>query len=298
MKPMPQASWTVRTRPLLLTLTLTLTLSACSKNPSTDLSRPIEQRPSTAQANVSVLPQLLEIPGLARLRQVRLYLPPGYASSGKRYPVLYMHDGQNLFDDATAYAGEWKVDETLNALAQAGKLELIVVGIDNGQDKRMSELNPWDNPKFGKSEAKAYLDFIVKVIKPTIDRDYRSLPEPSNTAIMGSSMGGLISHYAITQYPGVFGRAGVFSPSYWIGQSAALVYFAQHPAAPDARLYLLSGDQEGRDMVDNMSTVYASLLKAGHPADQLSIKVTPGAGHNEAFWASEFEQAVLWLFKP
>ncbi|MEJ6007921.1 alpha/beta hydrolase-fold protein [Paucibacter sp. AS339] len=295
---MPQVSWISRTLALLLTLTLTLTFSACSKTPSAEAARPTEQRPSSAQANVSVLPQLLEIPGLARLRQVRLYLPPGYASSSKRYPVLYMHDGQNLFDDATAYAGEWKVDETLNALARAGKLELIVVGIDNGQDKRMSELNPWDNPKFGKSEAQAYLNFIVKVIKPTIDRDYRSLPEPSNTAIMGSSMGGLISHYAITQYPGVFGRAGVISPSYWIGQRSALDYFAQHPAAPDARLYLLSGDQEGRDMVDNMQTVHASLLKAGHPANNLSIKVTPGASHNEAFWASEFEQGVLWLFKP
>ncbi len=276
---------------------LSLSLAACGKRGAapSGLETP---RPSTAQANVSVLPQLLEIPGLARLRQVRLYLPPGYADSGKRYPVLYMHDGQNLFDDTTAYAGEWKVDETLNALARAGRLELIVVGIDNGQDKRMSELNPWDNAKFGQSEARAYLDFIVKVLKPRIDRDYRSLPDRQHTAIMGSSMGGLISHYALTQYPEVFGGAGIFSPSYWIGQSAALDYFAQNPAPADARLYLLSGDQEGRDMVDNMRAVHQSLLKAGHPSQNLAIKVTPGAGHNEAFWAGEFEQAVLWLFRP
>jgi predicted alpha/beta superfamily hydrolase len=183
---------------------------------------------STAQANVSLLKEELIIPGLNRKRQIRLYLPPNYASSGQRYPVLYMHDAQNLFDVATAYAGEWKVDETMNALSKAGKLDLIVVGIDNGQDKRMTELNPWSNAQFGAGEGKEYVEFIVKVVKPLIDRQYRSKPDRINTAIMGSSMGGLISHYAINQYPDVFSKAGIFSPSYWIA-GAAFDLIASNP---------------------------------------------------------------------
>jgi predicted alpha/beta superfamily hydrolase len=175
---------------------------------------------STALPGVSLLGEPVEMPGLNRKRQLRLYLPPGYATSNKRYPVLYMHDGQNLFDTTTAYAGEWKVDETLDALAKEGKLELIVVGIDNGAEKRMTELNAWDNPQFGAGENRAYTDFIVKTVKPMIDRQYRTLPDRANTAIMGSSMGGLASHYALAQYPQVFSKAGVFSPAYWTAEPA------------------------------------------------------------------------------
>ncbi|MDC8770093.1 alpha/beta hydrolase [Roseateles albus] len=261
----------------------------------------VPPKASTAQPNVSLLPQLLDMPGLNRQRQLRIYLPPGYAESGdKRYPVLYMHDGQNLFDVATAYAGEWQVDESLNALAKAGKLELIVVGIDNGQEKRITELNPWPDPdtKLGAPEGEAYLNFIVKVVKPMIDSQYRTQAEPAHTGIMGSSMGGLISHYAITRYPSVFGMAGVFSPSYWAGGAPALDHFAAKPAATEARLFLLMGEKEGGNMVSNVEKVNAALLRGGHPPANLSLKITPGAGHNEAFWASEFERAVLWMFAP
>ncbi|MCV2370858.1 alpha/beta hydrolase [Roseateles oligotrophus] len=285
---------------LAIPLVLALSGAACGGSSATSPDTPAAPT-STAQSNVSLPAQLLEMPGLNRQRQLRIYLPPDYASSSaKRYPVLYMHDGQNLFDTATAYAGEWRVDESLNALAKGGKLELIVVGIDNGQAKRMSELNPWINPdpQFGAPEGDAYLDFIVKTVKPLIDSQYRTQPGPAHTGIMGSSMGGLISHYAVTQYPSVFGLAGVFSPSYWAGGSAALDHFSGKPAATDARLYLLMGGQEGGNMVSNVEKVNAALLRGGHPPANLSLKITPGAGHNEAFWASEFERAVLWMFAP
>jgi len=254
-----------------------------------------EDRPSTAQPEVSLLKEQLEMPGLNRKRQIRLYLPPGYANSDKRYPVLYMHDGQNLFDDATAYAGEWHVDETLNALARSGKLELIVVGIDNGGEKRMTELNPWSNPQFGAPEGKEYMAFVVNVLKPLIDKEYRTKADRANTAIMGSSMGGLISHYAIIQYPTVFSKAGIFSPAYWTA-APSFDYFAANPAAKDARLYFVAGEQEGGGMVPDVKKVFASIKKADKPNFNASLKIVPGAKHNEAFWSSEFEQAVLWLF--
>jgi alpha-glucosidase len=254
-------------------------------------------KPSTASPGVSLLATQLEMPGLDRKRQIRIYLPPGYASSGKRYPVMYMHDAQNLFDDATSYAGEWKVDETLDALARAGKLELIVVGIDNGQDKRITELNAWDNPRFGPGEGHAYMDFIVKVVKPLIDSSYRTLPDREHTAIMGSSMGGLISHYAIAQYPDVFSKAGVFSPAYWTAP-ASFDFVAAHPLPKDARVYMLVGAEEGDSMVPDAQHMADVVRRSGLPADHMAFKVVPGAHHNEGFWSKEFGEAVQWLFAP
>ena len=253
---------------------------------------------STASPGVSLLGEPLAMPGLERTRQLRLYLPPDYATSGKRYPVLYMHDGQNLFDAATSYAGEWNVDETLDALAKEGKLELIVVGIDNGQEKRMTELNAWHNERFGPApEGREYTDFIVKVVKPLVDRNYRTLPGREYTAIMGSSMGGLASHYAIAQYPQVFSKAGVFSPAYWTAVPS-FDWVAGRPVPRDARLYLLMGEKEGGSMVPDVERMARVVRGSGHPETNMVLKIVPGAEHNEGFWSREFREAVLWMFAP
>jgi predicted alpha/beta superfamily hydrolase len=264
----------------------------CGGNAANEMAKP-----STAQANVSLMAEPLAMPGLNRQRQIRIYVPPNYAKTDQRYPVLYMHDAQNLFDTATAYAGEWGVDETMNALSASGRLDLIVVGIDNGGEKRMTELNPWPNNQFGAPEGKEYVDFIVNVLKPLIDKQYRSKPERANTAIMGSSMGGLISHYAINQYPQVFSKAGIYSPSYWISD-AAIQFIESKPVPKDARLYMATGEKEGGNQVPDAQRAYTSILKSGHPAANVSLKIVAGAEHNEKFWRNDFEQAVLWLFAP
>ncbi len=257
---------------------------------------PAIAKPTTALPGVSLLGEPIAMPGLERKRQLRLYLPPGYATSNKRYPVLYMHDGQNLFDNATAYAGEWKVDETLDALAKEGRLELIVVGIDNGAEKRMTELNAWDNPQFGPGENRAYTDFIVKTVKPMIDRRYRTLPDRANTAIMGSSMGGLASHYALVQYPEVFSKAGVFSPAYWTAQPS-FAFVASKPTPKDARVFMLMGGKEGPQMNADVKRMAEVIGKTGHPAENTVLKLVPQAEHNEAFWAGELREALLWMFR-
>jgi predicted alpha/beta superfamily hydrolase len=280
-----------------VSLCLALLLSA-GAGLATAHAADVPVKASTALPGVSLLAPQLEIPGLNRQRQVRLYLPPGYAASGKRYPVLYMHDGQNLFDDATAYAGEWKIDETLDTLSKAGQLDLIVVGIDNGQEHRMTELNAWHNPRFGPAaEGREYMDFIVKVVKPLIDRSYRTLPDRANTAIMGSSMGGLASHYAIAQYPEVFSKAGVFSPAYWTAQPS-FDFVAARPVPKDARIFMLMGEKEGDSMVPDVERMASVVRKSGHPERNMVLKIVPGAQHNEGFWSSEFREAVLWLFAP
>ena len=254
----------------------------------------VPQRPSTAQPNVQILAPMT-IQGLDRQRTIRLYLPPDYAKSDKRYPVLYMHDGQNLFDAATSFLGEWEVDETLNELAKTRGLELIVVGIDNGAEHRMQELAPFDNAKFGPAEGDAYLAFIVDVVKPTIDAHYRTKPGRADTAIMGSSLGGLVSHYAICRYPQVFGKAGLFSPSFWYAP-AIYSQTAAHPPRTDARLYFYAGGREDDHMVGNMERMLSLLRTAGSPARNVTAHVVADAQHNEAAWRAEFGRAVVWLF--
>jgi predicted alpha/beta superfamily hydrolase len=256
---------------------------------------------STAQPNVHVLAPLA-MPALDRTRTIRLYLPPGYETSKRHYPVLYMHDGQNLFDAATAYAGEWGVDETLNDLARTKGLELIVVGIDNGGTLRIHELNAWDNEKFGKGEGREYMRFVVEVVKPYIDAHYRTKSGRADTAIMGSSMGGLISHYAIAAYPEVFSKAGIFSPAYWL---APPIFDdpAESRLARDAKLYFYAGGKEGEKtmpgmsgMQNDMNRMVDAVRKAGHPPRNLFVHVNPEAQHNEAAWRAEFPKAVEWLF--
>ena len=276
-------------RQLILCFPLVLMLGACSEPEQ-------QNKVSTATAEVTVLDKAFVMPGLNRSRQVRLYLPPLYGTSDKNYPVLYMHDGQNVFDNATAYAGEWGVDETLNELAATGQLELIVVAIDNGGEQRMTELNPVDHAEFGKAEGKAYIEFIANTVKPYIDQHYRTLADVEHTGIMGSSMGGLISHYAILQFPQVFGKAGIFSPSYWAaGQQVS--WFENQPAAKDTRLYFYMGGKEGDSMVPDVERVYQAVLTKGHATEQTKYHLVADADHNEAAWRNEFKTAVVWLFK-
>jgi alpha-glucosidase len=273
---------------LTLALACALTLSA---------SCLAQTQASTATANVRILPALA-MPGLDRQRTVRVYLPPSYAgASVKRYPVLYMHDGQNLFDKATSYAGEWEVDESLNALAQKEGLELIVVGIDNGQDKRINELTAWSNPRFGKAQGETYMDFIVKTVKPLIDQQFRTQSDRAHTAIMGSSLGGLISHYAILQYRETFSKAGIFSPSYWVAEGAYDMVKTR-PLPANTRLFLLAGGREGTETTANMERMVALLGSVNGTRVDLTSRVNPQGEHNEAFWRAEFPAAVRWLFRP
>ena len=250
--------------------------------------------PSSATASVEILPPL-KMTQLNRERVIRVYLPPDYARSDRQYPVVYMHDGQNLFDDATSYSGEWGIDESLDELAATSDLALIVVGIDNGGENRMNELSPWPNADVGDAEGEGYMDFIVNQLKPVIDQTYRTLGDRKNTAILGSSMGGLISHYAITHYPNIFSKAGIFSPSYWFSPE---VYddTRERPPTDDSRLYLMIGEREGEESVDNLLTMEKELLELGHPPNNLHTEVVPDGEHHETLWRAHFAGAITWLF--
>lgn len=250
---------------------------------------------STAAENVSILSEDFYMPQLDRNRRIWLYLPPGYEDSQMSYPVLYMHDGQNLFDSFTSFSGEWEVDETLNELASQGYQVPIVIGIDNGGGHRLDEYSAWVNSQYGGGEGQEYMEFIVETLKPYVDEHYRTLPNKETTGIMGSSLGGLISQYGVFQHSDVFAKAGLFSPSYWYSDSVWA--FTEETATPQSqRIYQLAGALEGGSMVEQMETMHDNLLSYGFGESQLVSKVVPNQGHNEAFWRSEFEEAYLWLF--
>ncbi len=257
---------------------------------------------STATRSVSVLDTAFAIPQLGRTRRVWIYLPPDYAGSGRRYPVLYMHDGQNVFDAATAFAGEWGVDEALDSLHAAGDPGAIVVAVDNGGEHRLDEYSPWKHPRHGGGEGEAYADFLASTLKPWIDGRFRTRADPAGTAVMGSSMGGLISLYAALRHPTVFGGAGVFSPSLWFSPEVFAVARAagRHRALP--RIYLVSGGREGppedpgavaRDQARLVDTLAAAGFRVG---SHVHASVPADGTHSEWFWRREFPAAYRWLF--
>jgi predicted alpha/beta superfamily hydrolase len=253
-------------------------------------------RASTAGPGVHVLPTPFAMPGLGRERTVRLYLPPSYATQpGRRYLVIYMHDAQNLFDDATSFVGEWGVDETLDELARTRGFEAIVVGIDHGGEERTHELSPWANPKYGAAQGEQYMAFVVDTLKPWIDAHYRTRPGRESTAIVGSSMGALVSHYALLRYPQVFGKAAIFSPSYWFSDEV----YAQtkaHPWPVGTRTWFYVGGHESDETVPDVERMLALLAAQPHAVGDIRLHVEPAAEHNERAWRAEFPRAVAWLF--
>ena len=254
---------------------------------------------STAAANVRVLSTAFAMPQLSRTRRVWLYLPLGYATSGRRYPVLYLQDGQNVFDAATSFAGEWGVDETLNQLAASGQdpTGCIVVAVDNGPN-RLDEYSPWNNPTYGGGQGDLYVDFLVQTLKPYIDINYRTLPGRENTGIGGSSMGALIATYAALREPSVFGKVAAFSPAYWFAYAPLAAYAHQHPANPNTRFYFVSGTTESTTMVPQMQALRDSLQRGGVPASNLNFNTRTDGQHAEWFWKREFPAGYSWLYAP
>lgn len=252
---------------------------------------------STASPDVMVIDTAFYIPQLNRKRRIWVYLPSSY-STGSPCPVLYMHDGQNVFDAATSFAGEWGVDECLDTLI--GR-KCIVVAIDNGGDKRLNEYCPYDftlnlnNPKGNKGEGKEYVDFIVKTLKPYIDKRYKTIKGRSGTFIAGSSMGGLISLYAALAYPKVFGGAGIFSPSVWICKEEILKLTKQKGSKVKSRLFFYAGKQESDDMVPDMLKVFYGLSLVSKST--MTTVIRNDGKHNEATWRKELPGFFNWVME-
>ena len=244
----------------------------------------------TAVGEMRVLPGLYS-PQLNNSRDVIVYLPPDHEGGRQHFPVLYMHDGQNLFDRSTAFGGnEWQADETLQILSGEG-LGTIVVGLPHAGEARVPEYSPF--PGYGEARGDAYLAFIVETVKPLIDAAFRTRPEREHTGIVGSSMGGLISLYAFFRHPRVFGLAGALSPSLWYTRGAIYAYVRQAAFSP-GKLYLDNGTRES-----SAARMERLLIEKGYqPGRDLLYVAEEGGRHTETAWARRLPNALRFLLKP
>lgn len=247
---------------------------------------------------IQVISEALYSPELKKSRRVVALLPHDYSKqTQKRYPVLYLQDAQNLFDDKSPF-GNWAIDKKLAVLAEQGMGDIIVIAVDHGGENRINEfLPPTKDAKLGISEGRKYVKFMAKTLKPLVDKQFRTLPDRLHTGIGGSSMGGLISIYAGLIHPEVFGRLMVFSPSLWAVQNApfaAIRFFKPIPT----RIYAYAGGKEGANVVPNVKNFQKAIQTQGFDDTKIGFKlvVDPNGIHNERRWGEEFPKAVEWLF--
>ena len=250
----------------------------------------------TASGNVIIVDTAFFIPQLNRKRTVRMYLPPDYHQSGKRYPVLYMADGQNCFDEYTSAFGEWKVDETMDRFYDSCGKSLIVVAVDNGNELRLKEYEPYYFEMSGQGEGKEYSAFIVETLKPYIDDHYRTKSSVDDTHVAGSSMGGVISMYMITAYPKIIGNAGIFSPAFWTARPIYSDVSKQLPALKKHSLFFYAGGKESKTLESETREMYQLIQKAKKIKAELIVD--PSASHNEKAWSAWFPVYLKWLFTP
>lgn len=276
-------------------------------------------------ADFNIEEHILTLPQLQnRKRTVRVLLPPGYHDEpARRYPVLYMHDGHNLFfADTATYGTHWQIGETMNAMAAAGDpRRIIIVGVDcnHGRDgiARLDEYSPWINTGIGEllsradgvtaagGEGAAYTDFITDTLISWTDRHYRTIAAAGSRAIAGSSMGGLISLYALYQKPDCFRLAGAFSSAFWFAKEQVLEHLAAH-YRPGKAVYLDIGTAETSDpskpdfarrYLQDTLDVRDYLVSCGQELSELPCVIEEAAVHNEAAWARRFPGFIDWALQ-
>lgn len=253
---------------------------------------------TTVTPHVRILDSNFYIPQLNRYRRIWVALPSDYSISTNYYPVMYMHDGQNLFNAGTSFSGEWSIDESLIDPVFGTCSESIIIGIDNGGAERLNEYAPWINQQYNAGgQGDEYAAFIVETLKPFIDGYFRTLPDRGNTAIGGSSLGALISAYTIFSYPEFFSKAALFSSAYWFNPEI-FDLAASAPVFPDTKFYHVCGTSEGSGSVlEDQQEMNASLSQAGYANENLFQLDWTDGEHSEWFWEREFPAAFDWLFQ-
>ena len=238
---------------------------------------------------------------LRNQRDLIVYLPPGYdAQPQRRFPVLYLHDGQNLFDGSTSFIPgmDWHVGQTADHFIHEGRVEpLIIVGIYNAGKQRLREYTPTRAPRLGGGSANRYAKFLLEEVRPFVNSQYRAQEGPENTGIGGSSLGGLVSLYVGLRQPEIFGKIAALSPSVWWNERVILRFAATAPVQPLPRIWLDIGTREGPRIVDDVERFRDILIGKGwQPGRNLHYERIEGAEHNEAAWARRVGPFLQFLF--
>ncbi len=227
-------------------------------------------------------------------RDVIVALPPSYDETDRVYPLVVMHDGQNLFDPGTSFAGAWGMIGVLRELARDG-VEVVVAGIANAGPFRKYEYSPFRDPKHGGGAGDPYLAFIVDQVLPRVESAFRVAGGPAGRSIAGSSMGGLVSLYALWKYPDVFGAAGALSPSVWFADNAIIKLVTRDPLPP-GRLWLDTGTGEGELMLESVRRLRHALEARGlTPGPRFEYVEDEGGGHSEEHWGKRMHRALPFL---
>jgi predicted alpha/beta superfamily hydrolase len=234
-------------------------------------------------------------------RVISVYLPPQYLEQEeRRFPVFYLHDGQNLFDGRTSYiAGRtWNAHTTADRLTLDGEIEpVILVGVANTGLRRMAEYTPTRDFKMGGGEGRSYGRLLIEELKPLIDSSYRTLAEAGNTGLGGSSLGGLISLYLGLTCPEAFGKVAVMSPSLWWDQRSIFSLVDQPRPKPELRIWLDIGTAEGVRHVRDADHLERQLVKRGWQVGvDLAYRKADGAVHDENAWSDRFGDVLRFLF--
>ncbi|MDX1407600.1 MAG: alpha/beta hydrolase-fold protein [Saprospiraceae bacterium] len=252
---------------------------------------------STYLPHIELIADEFEVPQLGKTRRIWALLPHDYYTSRKRYPVLYLQDAQNLFDESAPF-GNWAIDRRLAELAaHSASHKLIVVAIDHGGSERIKEYSPYYHRKFGQGEGKEYARFLIDTLKPYVDRTYRTRPERKDTGIGGSSMGALISAYTGLVHPENFGKLMIFSPSFWYSDRIYFDAFNYQYVLP-MKIYLYAGEKESRYMTQHIRRFRDAVNARSfdNALTKFNIVINPDGEHNESFWGNAFNDAVEWLY--
>ena len=240
---------------------------------------------------------------LPDLRDIYIYLPAAYITEpDRRFPVFYLHDGQNLFDPRLSFipGHTWRVATTADSLAAANLIEpTIFIGVANTGHSRMAEYTPTRSPQLGGGDGPLYGRLLIEELKPIIDGAYRTLPDPANTGLGGSSLGGLISLALGFQNPTIFGKLAAISPSIWWNARSILTITAQITPEPRPKIWLDMGTAEGLRHLRDCDLLQSRLIQRGWtPGENLQYLRVPGAAHNEDAWAARFDRVLRFLFPP
>lgn len=246
---------------------------------------------------VEIISEDFYIPQLNRTRKIWALLPYNYHQTDKTYPVMYLHDAQNLFNEGSAY-GNWEIDKKMSILAEYGRGDVIIIAIENGSEDRIREYM-LDNDSITKNaEGKKFIRFLADTLKPYVDQHYRTQPEREATGIGGSSLGGLISIYSGFLYPEVYSKLLIFSPSLWVNPENNFPQMNfKNPY--NIKVYMYGGEQEGSEMTERIE-LFEQTMEGWENSHSLQFdfktSINPEGKHQEFYWSQEFPRAMEWLY--
>lgn len=244
---------------------------------------------------VHLISEEFEIPQLNKTRKIWALLPHDYETSTEHYPVLYLQDAQNLFNENAPF-GNWQIDKKLAVMSDYGIGKIIIIAIEHAEKERILEYN-FGKTLLGQGEGKKYIRFIADTLKPFVDKNFRTKSGREFTGIGGSSMGGLVSIFSGLIYPEVYGKMMIFSPSLWVIPKIKFS-FLDFFEPMDTKVYLYAGGDESETMIRHVKKFKKRLLKRDSIQDRMKVKLSINmeGKHSETFWSDEFPKAIEWLF--